>query len=306
MQFPNNLHEFAALLDSVGFDVGNTRISIYRALLICVVAAGVYIVARFTSGMTRRVFRRMNRLDATEQLLGEKLVGIATWIFCILVGVDVLGLDLTAFAVFSGAFGLAIGFGLQKTFGNLLAGIILLMDRSIKPGDVISVNDGISNTFGQVKRIGLRAVSVTTRDNKEYLIPNENLMINQVENWSFSSREVRISIPVNVAYGAELGLVESLLMQAARETTRVLNDPPAAVRLLELGENGMKFDIRIWIVDPEDGIGNVRSDVLKKVWNLFRENGVQIPHPQRDLHVRSWPEVPTPALQPSNQPLDPR
>ena len=290
MTLPDNLPELVALLDSFGFDVGSTRISIYRAMLVVAVVIGVYIVARLASHGVRRVFRRINRLDATEQLLGEKLVGIAVWIFCILVGIDVLGIDLTAFAVFSGAFGLAIGFGLQKTFGNLLAGIILLMDRSIKPGDVIAVNDGISNTVGQVKKIGIRAVSVITRDKKEYLIPNENLMINQVENWSYSSRDVRIKVPVNVAYGTDLDLAETLLLQAARETARVLANPAPSVWLSAFGESGVQFEIQLWIDDPEEGIGNVRSDVLKKLWRLFKENGVRVPYPQHDIHIREWPE----------------
>ena len=289
MIVPKNFTQLFAQLDAIGFDVGDTRISIYRAGLVVVVALSVYFVARLSSIGVRRLFRRMTRFDATEQLLGEKLVGIAVWIFCILVGIDVLGIDLTALAVFSGAFGLAIGFGLQKTFGNLLAGIILLMDRSIKPGDVIAVNDGITNTVGQVKKIGMRAVSVTTRDKKEYLIPNENLMINQVENWSYSSRDVRVKVAVGVAYGTDIDLAERLMLEAARSAPRVLESPPPSVWLDAFGENAILFEIQIWIDDPEEGLGNVSSDVLKRLWHLFKENGVQIPYPQRDLHIKEWP-----------------
>jgi small-conductance mechanosensitive channel len=222
-------------------------------------------------------------------LLGEKIASIIVWVVAILIGVDILGINLTALTVFSGAFGLAIGFGLQKTFGNLIAGIILLMDRSIKPGDVIAVNDGISNTVGQVKKIGIRAVSVITRDKKEYLIPNENLMVNQVENWSYSSRDVRVKVPVSVTYDTDIAFAETLMLQAAREAVRVLDDPAPSVWLSALGENGISFEIQIWIDDPEEGLGNVRSDVLKRLWALFRENGVRVPYPQRDLHLRDWP-----------------
>jgi small-conductance mechanosensitive channel len=292
MTLPGNIAEFVTLLDRVGFDIGNTRISLYRGALVVIVVVGIYIAGRIASRWVRGIFRRINRLDAAEQLLGEKLVQIAVWVICILVGIDVLGIDLTALTVFSGAFGLAIGFGLQKTFGNLMAGIILLMDRSIKPGDVIAVNDGISNTVGQVKKIGIRAVSVITRDKKEYLIPNENLMINQVENWSYSSRDVRVKVPVNVAYGTDLDLVEALMLQAARETARVLDNPKPSVWLGAFGENAVQFEIRIWIDDPEEGTGNVRSDVLKRLWHLFRENNVRVPYPQRDIHIRDWPDSP--------------
>jgi len=204
------------------------------------------------------------------------------------IGIDLLGIDLTALAVFSGAFGLAIGFGLQKTFGNLIAGIILLMDKSIKPGDVIAIADqaGVS-TFGQIRKIGIRAVSITTRDQKEYLIPNENLMINQVENWSYSSRNVRMQVPVGVSYHADIDKAEELMLEAALSCDRVLKSPPPTVWLDGYGDSSVDFIIHVWITDPEAGIGNVKSEVLKKLWHLFQEHEVEIPFPQRDINLRS-------------------
>ena len=199
-----------------------------------------------------------------------------------------LGIDLTALAVFSGAFGLAIGFGLQKTFGNLIAGIILLMDHSIKPGDVIAVNDGITNTVGQVKKIGIRAVSVTTRDKKEYLIPNENLMINQVENWSYSSRDVRIKVPVSVAYGTDLDLAERLMLEATTAAPRVLGSPRAG------GLDHRVRRRRRWLsrsasgsTIPRKASANVRSDVLKGVWTAVPRERRRAAQPaQRDVSLR--------------------
>jgi small-conductance mechanosensitive channel len=221
-------------------------------------------------------------------VLAQKLVSIAVWVLTFLIVMDALGIDLTALAVFSGAFGLALGFGLQKTFGNLLAGIILLMDKSIKPGDVIAVNDGITNTVGQVKKIGLRAVSVTTRDKKEYLIPNENLMINQVENWSYSSKNVRIRVPITVAPTVDLDLAERLMIEGAKAATRVLATPPPAAWITEFTEVGVSYEIRIWINDPEEGLANVRSDVLKRVWTLFREHEIVLPNrAQREIRLES-------------------
>ncbi len=293
MNFFEHLESAIRHLDSIGFDYGNTRISVYGALLVVLVVVGVYVAGRIASKGVRRMFRRLTRLDPTEQLLGEKLVGIGVWLAAIMLGVDFLGIDLKALTVFSGALGLAIGFGLQKTFGNLLAGIILLMDRSIKPGDVIAVGstNGGPGTVGQVNKIGIRAVSVITRDRVEYLIPNENLMVNQVENWSFSTRDVRVKVPVGVAYGSDIELAERLMLQAAGETRRVLPQPEPTVWLHAFGENAIQFELQIWLEDPEEGLGNVRSDVLKRLWHLFREHGVQIPYPQRDIHVRAWPET---------------
>ena len=291
MNFFEHLARIQASLDAIGFDYGNHRVSLYRALLVLLVLVAIYFIGRYSSRAVRMAFRRLTRLDATEQLLGEKLVGIVVWMTCILIGADLIGIDLTAFAVFSGAFGLAIGFGLQKTFGNLLAGIILLMDRSIKPGDVIAVataGNGPANV-GQVKKIGIRAVSVITRDKIEFLIPNENLMINQVENWSYSSLDVRVKVPVGVAYGTDIAFAEKLMLEAARDVPRVLSDPAPTVWLHAFGNNAIEFEVQIWIDDPEDGVGNVRSDVLKRLWHLFRKHGVKIPYPQHDLHIKEWP-----------------
>jgi len=278
-------------LDSWGFTVANTRFSLWTVIVATVVIILALILARLAIRAACWVLGRFTTLDPSRRLLAQKLISIAVWTATFLVAIDVMGIDLTALAVFSGALGLALGFGLQKTFGNLLAGIILLMDKSIKPGDVIAVNDGITNTVGQVKKIGIRAVSVTTRDKKEYLIPNENLMINQVENWSYSSRNVRMRIPVSIAYGCDIDLAETLMLEAAGDSKRVLDVPAPTVWLNKFGTDAIEFEILVWIKDPEEGLGNLRSDVLKRVWRNFSENGVQVPFPQRDLNLRDTPEL---------------
>ena len=274
-------------LDAWGFTVGDTRFSVWSLLVVIAVVVGVLLLARIGSRLSHKLLGRITRLDSSQRLLGEKLLTIAVWALAIMVGIDLLGVDLTALAVFSGAMGLAVGFGLQKTFGNLIAGIILLMDRSIKPGDVIAIADQAGNeTFGQFRKIGIRAVSITTRDEREYVIPNDILMINQVENWSYSSREVRVKIPVGVAYSSDMALAEKLMYEAAKDTPRILDFPPTNVLMMAYGDSSVNFEIRIWITDPEAGIANVRSEVLKRLWNLFKENGIEIPFPQRDLNLR--------------------
>lgn len=290
MSLPQSLPELFGWLDAIGFDVGSHHISLLSLVKVGVVAFGVLVAGWLANKLVRRLFRRMHRLDPAQQLLGEKLAGIAVWVALFLFGIDVLGISLTALTVFSGAFGLAIGFGLQKTFGNLISGIILLMDRSIKPGDVIAVGTGTDKTVGQVNRIGIRAVSVTTRDQIEYLIPNELLMTSQVENWSFSTRDVRLKVPVGIAYGSDIELAERLMLEAARATVRVHAEPPPAVWLSAFGDSAIQFEIQLWIDDPEAGVGNIRSDLLKRVWALFREHGIGLPFPQRDIHVKEWPD----------------
>lgn len=274
-------------LDRLALQVGSTRLSLWDFVVVVSVLALVVTLAWSASRLSSRLLARAKRLDLTQRLLIEKMVSLLIWTVAFLVGVDVLGIDLTALTVFSGAFGLAIGFGLQKTFGNLIAGIILLMDKSIKPGDVIAIADQSGQyTFGQIRRIGIRAVSLTTRDQKEYLIPNENLMVNQVENWSYSSRNVRIQVHVVIPYACDIDQAEQLMLQSARSVKRVLAAPPPTVWLDSFADNGVAFVIHCWITDPEEGIGNVRSDVLKTLWRLMRENGIKVPFPQRDLNLR--------------------
>jgi small-conductance mechanosensitive channel len=271
------------MLDAITIGMGKYSFSVLDVVSALLVLALLFVLTRLALRMAGRFIRHVGGLDGSQQVLFQKLATIAIIGIAVFVGIDLLGIDLTALTVFSGAFGLAIGFGLQKTIGNLLAGIILLFDRSIKPGDVIVVND----TFGWVNKIGIRAVSVLTRDGKEFLIPNENLMTQQVENWSFSDRNVRVHIPVGVSYSCDIHLAQQLMLQAARETPRVLDNPPPNVWLTDFGDNAVEHDILVWISDAEQGVGNVKSAVLNRLWDLFKAHDIGIPFPQRDVHIRS-------------------
>ncbi|MFU7527750.1 mechanosensitive ion channel family protein [Qipengyuania sp. ASV99] len=275
-------------LQTFAFELGNFRISLLDVVLVIGVITLVITAAWAATRISRSLIRRISQFDSTQKLLAEKLSTIAIWALAFLIGIDLLGIDLTALAFFGGAFGLAIGFGLQKTFGNLISGILLLLDKSIKPGDVISVTDQAGNeAVGQIRKIGIRAISVITRDQTEHLIPNENLMINQVVNWSYSSRDVRVKAPVGVSYDSDLELVTRLLYQSVADTKRVLKNPKPRVNIMEFGDNSVNFEVRFWIQDPEGGIANIRSDVYMRIWQLFKEHEIEIPFPQRDLHLRS-------------------
>jgi small-conductance mechanosensitive channel len=275
-------------MDRVGFDAGATRVSLLTIFQFLVTAVALYAVVKLLNRVVAHSIRRASGLDPTQKLLAQKLAAIAIIVAAFFIGIDFLGIDLTALAVFSGAFGLAVGFGLQKTFGNLIAGIILLMDRSIKPGDVIVVGD----SFGHVSKIGVRAVSIVTRDGKEHLIPNENLMTQEVENWSYSSRDVRVHIPVGVAYSCDLALAQKLMIEAANASPRVLKAPEPRVWLRAFGESSVDHEILVWIADPEAGVGNVQSEILNHLWVSFQENGIELPFPQRDIRIKEWPEPP--------------
>ena len=273
------------VLDGIGFPVGSRRFTLLALIQILIILTILYGAVRLANRAAAHSLGHAETLDPAQRLLAQKLAGIAILAAAFFIGIDLIGIDLTALAVFGGALGLAVGFGLQKTVGNLFAGIILLMDRSIKPGDVISVGE----SFGSVNKIGVRAVSIVTRDGKEYLIPNELLMTQEVVNWSYSSRDVRISIPVGIGYDCDVDAAQALMVEAAGRSARVLASPPPSIWTTAFGPDAIEHEIRVWIRDPEAGLGSVRSEILNRLLQLFRENGISIPFPQRDLHVREWP-----------------
>ncbi|WP_374293641.1 mechanosensitive ion channel family protein [Sphingomonas sp.] len=209
------------VLEAIGFNIGTRRFSLMLLVTMLVTVVALYAVVRLANRVVEHWIAHARGLDPTQRLLGQKLASIAIVVAAFFFGTDLLEIDLTTFAIFSGGLGLAVGFGLQKTIGNLIAGIILLLDRSIKPGDVIALGQEI----GWVNKIGVRAVSIVTRDGKEHLIPNENLMTQEVENWSYSDRNVRVRIPVRVSYDADLRLAQQLMLRAAAESPRVLKSP---------------------------------------------------------------------------------
>ena len=296
------LDPITTAMDRVGFNLGAKRFSLLWVVTIAITVLVLYTAARVVNRIAGHIIGSSDSLDPTQKLLGQKIAGVFVIVLAFFIGIDTLGIDLTALSFFSGAFGLAIGFGLQKTIGNLFAGIILLLDRSIKPGDVIAVGD----SFGWVNKIGVRAVSVITRDGKEHLIPNEDLMTTPVENWSYSDRNVRMRIPLGVSYSSDMQLVQELLYRAVDEAPRVLKDPAPRIWMTDFGDNCVNWEIRAWIADPEGGMGNIRGDVLMRVWTLFKEHGIEIPFPQRDLYIKEMPGMAKAAPEDAAPPHIPR
>jgi len=286
--------ELVATMKAIGLDIGDYRLSIYSLFASLVVAVLLYIVVQLVLRAVKWLLRRNGKIDDTQRILTEKLVAIALFTLAMLFGVDLLGIDLTALTVFSGAAGLAIGFGLQKTVGNLIAGIILLMDRSIKPGDVLVVGDaasmgvatlgGVPNV-GRVDKIGVRAVSVVTRDGKKHLIPNELLMTQAVENWSYSSREVRVRMRVPVAYDSDVRLAQRIMLDTAKANPRILSHPEPAVWITAFSERAVEHELRYWIVDPEAGLGNIQGEVFLGIWDAFKAAGIRVPYPRQDVRL---------------------
>lgn len=222
-------------------------------------------------------------------MLITKFVKIVLVLVAVFAALRDIGIDLTGFAVLTGAIGVGIGFGLQKAVANFVSGVTILLDKSIKPGDVISVGD----TYGRVHSLGARYVSVITRDGKEYLIPNEELVTQQVVNWSYSSEQVRMKTPIGISYRSDVNQAMTLCLEAADAVKRVLKEPKPVCLLMGFGDNSVDLELRFWIRDPMNGLSNVKSDVLLQVWQKFQKHGIEIPFPQRDLHFKSPLDVAT-------------
>ncbi|MGB0713033.1 MAG: mechanosensitive ion channel family protein [Gammaproteobacteria bacterium] len=271
------------MLDSWAINAGELRIS-----PLTLVKGGLALwfalwLAGTVSSVLERQLRRSDSVSPAMQALGAKLTRIGLILVAILVALSAVGIDLTALAVFSGALGVGLGFGLQKIFSNLVSGVILLMDRSIKPGDVISLGP----TFGWINYLGARYVSVITRDGIEHLIPNEELITQRVENWSYSNNLVRLHIPVGIAYDSDPRLAMKLCVEAALAVPRIKRNPDPRCQLVGFGNSSVDLDLRIWIDDPPQGRANVISEVYLNIWDRFHEHDIEIPFPQQDVHVRS-------------------
>jgi small-conductance mechanosensitive channel len=272
-----------AALDAIGITIGTLRLSL---LLIAKAALIVVILLWLATALARLTSNRIQRvagLSPSVQLLFANLVRIALVCVAVVIGLNLVGIDLTALTVFSGAIGVGVGFGLQKIVSNFVSGIILLTERSIKPGDVIET----TSTFGYVLSLGARYTAVVGRDGKEYLIPNENLITNQVVNWSYSSPLVRIDAEFGVAYASDLRRVRELAIAAAERTARVLAAPKPVCHITGFGDSAVNLVLRFWIDDPAQGVTNIKGDVYLALWDAFKENGIQFPFPQRDVHLRS-------------------
>jgi len=277
------LDDTIAILDSLAFNLGDLRLS---ALVVIkgVLALGLLLWLALVGG--RVLERRINaspNLTPSVQALIVKLLKATFVVIAILAAIGTVGIDLSAFAFFGGALGVGIGFGLQKVISNLISGVILLLDKSLKPGDVIAV----AGTYGWIRSLGARYALVVTRDGIEHLIPNEELITTRVENWSHSDQKVRLKIPVGVSYDTDLHKAMALCIEAANAVDRVLDDPPVRCLLIGFGDSSVDLQIRLWIADADQGVSNVSSEILLNVWDRFRENGIEIPFPQRDLHIRS-------------------
>ena len=281
------LDEVSEFLEARALTLGEVQISILDVMKGLLSIVTLFWLAGILSRVAEKRFHRAEGMAPSVKVLLTKTAKVGFFILAILITIGVMGINITALAVFGGALGLGIGFGLQKVVSNLVSGVILLLDKSIKPGDVIEIGD----TYGWINSLNMRHASVVTRDNREHLIPNEDLITNPVINWSYSSELVRIRAPFGISYDSDLRLAMDLACEAANRIERVQSDPAARCLLRGFGDSSVDLELRFWITDPSNGVGRVQSEVLLQLWDLFHEHGIQFPFPQRDIHVKSGLEA---------------
>ncbi len=276
-------------LNSINLLPGRGQFTLWTLLKGLVVISGFVLVTSVLAGALER------RIMAVASIALSTRIGITKFIYFFLVGLGVLlginaaGVDLTAVTVLTGAVGLGLGFGLQSIASNFVSGFVLLMDKSIKPGDVISFT-GMPGTstesFGWGQALRGRYVVVRDRDGVETMVPNQNLINSPVINWSYSDRKVRLKLPVRISYRDDPEQALGILIRAVEGHPRILREPAPVSRLMQFSDHGMDLELRFWIADPEAGVNNVRSDVNRLIWRLFREANVTIPVAQREVLVR--------------------
>ncbi|MEZ7957952.1 MAG: mechanosensitive ion channel [Rubritalea sp.] len=286
------LEPLKSVLTSIHFDVGNIRIDIFKiASAVAALFILMWLVGIITKLLDDIVHTRKEIPPSIRVLIG-KTTRLLLYISAFLITLKIAGFPLGALAVFSGALGLGLGFGLQKVISNLVSGVIILLDKSIKPGDVIEIN----GTYGWINTLRTRYVSVLTRDRKEILIPNEDFITNNVVNWSFSDTNVRIRTNVGVSYDTDVEKAIKVCEEASTNIPRVLKNPAPRCLLMGFGDSSIDLQVRFWINDANEGVANVRSQVLLEIWKAFRDNGIAIPFPQREITIKHSSSEDTPGV----------
>ncbi|MCE9549722.1 MAG: mechanosensitive ion channel [Betaproteobacteria bacterium] len=277
------LPEILNAMDHLDLHIGKQRISLLL-ILSGILSVFVTILVAMWLGKTleHRVMSTEN-LDMNLRVVLSKLIRACLVVLGILVALPLAGIDITALSVFGGALGVGMGFGLQKIASNYVSGFIILLDRSIHPGDVLTV-DG---RFGKVTQLTTRYLVLQNNDGTEAIIPNEILITSTVINHSYTNRQLRIAIPVQISYQSDLDRAMEIMKQAAANQTRVLADPETKVYLKSFSDNGIDLEMGIWIDDPEEGQLNLCSDINMEIWRKFQELGIEIPYPKRDIRIIS-------------------
>ncbi len=270
-------------LDWSIFRIGTVSITPLFLLKACVFLLLLALVARISQKLLTQKLLRHTRIDPGQQYAISRFVSYAVFLFGLLIGLQSAGLNLNSLVVVGGALGIGVGLGLQNAVSNFVAGLILLLEQPIKLGDRIEVGD----TYGDVVRIGGRSTWVRTNDNVVIILPNSEFVNKPVTNWTANDRQVRISLEIGVAYGTNPEKVRRVLLGVAEHHADVLKDPRPEVLFVDFGESSLNFTLRVWTITQVQYPARLKSDLNYDIVSAFAENGIEVPFPQRDLHIRS-------------------
>lgn len=270
-----------AALDAIGFAVGKQRLSLYTVFLALISIAVTLIVALWVARLVEHRFIEAAPLNTNIKLALTKLIRSLLLVVAVLIALPLVGIDITVLSVFGGALGVGVGLGLQKIASNYVSGFTLLLDQSIRIGDMVTVGD----RFGQVQRIATRYTVIRGLDGTEAIIPNEALITSTVINHTLANPNNRVGVPVQVAYGTDLEKAKAALLAALDGQHRVLPEPAPTVLLKGFGESGIDLELAFWIADPEEGQLALKSDINWAVWQAFQREGIEIPYPRRVVEV---------------------
>lgn len=289
LQVTGLLGEVLEALEDIGFTAGKDgkRISLLLVLQAVAALALTITVALWISRITESRVLAAETVQMSTRMVITKIVRVATLFLAVLIALPMVGIDITALSVFSGALGVGLGFGLQKVAANYVSGFIVLLDRSLRIGDIVTV----SGIRGEVKAIEARYTVLRALDGNEAIIPNETLITQNVLHHSYSDPKVTVNFDVSVSYESDVELACELLQEIARHHPRLVDDPPPAARVKRLADSAVDLELTAWIKDPGVGEGDLRSDVFKEILRTFRARGIEIPYPRRDLRLLATPEI---------------
>lgn len=269
-------------LQSVSFSVGKSRLDLLTILNAMLWVSIIVVVALWVSRVLEARVMGLKHMDLSLRIVFAKMARTLLIVLAVLIALPVVGIDLTVLSVFGGALGVGLGFGLQKIASNYVSGFIILLDRSIRIGDRLIVD----NRVGYVTRITSRYVVLKSADGSEALVPNDALISNTVINQSYSDKAMWISLPIQVDYAADLDQALAVLREAAAHP-RVQTDPAPAAFVTAFADSGINLELGIWVKDPENGFMGLRSEIYLIIWRRFKELGIEIPYPQRDVRIVS-------------------
>jgi small-conductance mechanosensitive channel len=268
-------------LDSVSIVLGGLQVTPLLVIKLGVLLVVALWLSNILSNFVESRITQSSDLTPSIQVLLVKMIRLALMIFSVALVMSAVGINLSVLAIFSGAAGVGIGFGLQKIVANFISGIILLVDKSVKPGDLVTIGD----SSGRISAMKTRYISVAAGDGREFLIPNEDLVTQKVTNWTYTDKNTLVKVNFGANYEADPRLVCKLAIEIAAAAPRAIKLKPPNCILVEFAEAGMKFALTFWIPDP-DGMDNVKSDVMLSLWDAFKREGIRVPYPVREIRIR--------------------